>query len=398
MNLQAAVAAGHLDGAHTAAIYIDERVLHERFDALDAAFPGALHAMAVKALPLPWVLAEAVRRGFGLEAASAGELALAWDAGASADRVVFDSPANTIPELEDAISRGVRVNADTLGELDRIAALGPTGHIGLRINPVVSGARISTTFTGGATSKFGVRLDQSREAIVAAYRRFPWLDGMHVHIGSQGCPLELLVEGVGRVADLASELDVPVLDIGGGLPVAYRPEDRVPSFADYALALRQRVPDLADRQLITEFGRAVLAPTGWVASRVEYVRTGATSRTAVLHVGADLFVRTAYRPESWYHRVEVYGPDGIAKTGPVRPWSLAGPLCFSGDYVAVARKLPDIEPGDIVVIRDAGAYTLSMWSRYNSRPMPAIWREAPGGFELLRPRETTEQVVGFWHG
>ena len=142
-----------------------------------------------------------------------------------------------------------------------------------------------------------------------------------------------------------------------------------------------------------------MAPCGWVASRVEATRSGLTENTAVIHVGADLFLRTAYRPDEWYHAVRVHDATGAPKDGPIEPWSLAGPLCFAADYVAVGRALPPIEPGDLVVIEDAGAYTLSMWSKYNSRQAPAVYGyRADGDFEVLKPRETIEDVVRFWGG
>lgn len=401
--LRSALAAGVLGDDEPSAVLYDLDLLRMRLDEVAAAFPG-LPTFAVKAAPIARLLEHVLDAGFGLEVASEGEVALAAAVGAPPDRVVFDSPAKTRAEIADALGRGLRINANHLAELERIASLrdgaSRAPSIGLRVNPGVTGATIAATFTGGRGAKFGHPLDDEA-AIVAAFDRWPWLDGLHVHVGSQGVPLEVLVDGVARVVALADRLAArgrapAVLDIGGGLPARYRPDDRPPTFAAYAAALCAAAPSVlaGPWRVITEFGRAIAAPAGVVVSRVEYARDG----LAILHVGADLFVRTAYRPEQWHHEIAVFAADGTPKGGPAAPWTVAGPLCFSGDVLARDRSLPPIAEGDVVVVADAGAYTLSMWSRYNSRRAPAVWgyRGDPPRFELLKPREPLADVLRFW--
>jgi diaminopimelate decarboxylase len=404
-TLRRALSAGLLNDASPAALFYDLDAFRDRLGALSRAFPGALHALAVKACPLPGLLRPAIDLGFGLEVASEGELAMAQRLATPVDRVVFDSPAKTRREIEAALSAGHRLNINSLAELARVAEVmerpSPPrpASIGLRINPGIEGASIEATFTGGRGAKFGVALDEDRDAIAKAFATHPWLDGLHVHAGSQGVPLDMLVEAVGRVVELAGDLTargatIRVVDIGGGLPVRYRPSDRAADFAAYAAALEQRVPSLFSGpwRIVTEFGRAVFAPCGFAASRVEYAQRG----VAVIHLGADLFVRPAYRPVDWHHEIEVFDPTGQPKSGPESGWSIAGPLCFSGDFLARDRPLPPIAEGDIVAVRDAGAYTLSMWSKYNSRLSPAVHGFDQRGFELLKPRETVEELLRFW--
>lgn len=213
--------------------------------------------------------------------------------------------------------------------------------------------------------------------------------------------------GVGAVYDLALEIDreqgpgrVRRLDIGGGLPATYRENDSPPTPAAYAAALATRCPGIfsGDRELVTEFGRWLHAPAAVAISRVEYVKRQRGHRTAVLHLGADMFVRECYNPKSWSHRVAVLTADGLEKTGEKSAWHLAGPLCFSGDFPVWRVRLPDIDEGDLLVIRDVGAYTLSMWSRYNSRQMPRVLAVRDGRFSVLRERESPDDVVRFWRG
>ncbi|EKO37651.1 MAG: diaminopimelate decarboxylase [Solidesulfovibrio magneticus str. Maddingley MBC34] len=395
----------------TAVVLYDLDALEARVEALRGAFPAeTLHAFAVKACPLPPVLAMLAQLGLGAEAASLGEIHLALAAGFPSERIVFDSPAKTVEELRLALTLGLFINADNLDELARLDALGRyTGLVpraGLRVNPQAGTGRIKATSVAGRYSKFGVPLAQ-REAIVDAFGRYPWLSGLHVHIGSQGCSLELLVAGVGAVHDLAADLDarfgpgrVAVFDLGGGLPAAYRDADRPPSPQAYVDALRLRSPGLAgnQRRLVTEFGRMLAAPCAVAASRLEYVKRQPGHRTAVMHLGADMFVRECYNPRFWPHRTRLLRADGLEKTGKPVLHHLAGPLCFSGDFPVRRAMLPEASAGDIVVIEDVGAYTLSMWSRYNSRQMPRVLGLRQGRFSVLREREEPEDLVRFWLG
>jgi diaminopimelate decarboxylase len=260
--------------------------------------------------------------------------------------------------------------------------------------------------TGMRGSKFGVSLGEKRQAILEAFAGRPWLRALHVHTGSQGYSLDSLVEGIRRVMALGVEIrascgrPLAAIDIGGGMPVDYRSDAGWPRFGEYAAALRERVPELFEGEfkIVTEFGRSLHAKAGWTASRVEYTKQSGGRRIAVVHAGADLFLRTAYMPETWPLRITVYQPDGTPKEGATAPWDIAGPLCFSGDFIARDRELPAIEPGDLVVVHDTGAYTLTMWSRYNSRLAPAVWGHEgdPPRLGMLKPAETMEQLLGFW--
>lgn len=409
--VQKALALGFIREADSAVVLYDLDLLEHRLAAVRQAFPpGTLHAVAVKANPLPPVLSFLHGLGAGAEVASLPELRLALHAGLPAERIVFDSPAKTEAELRLALALGVYVNADNFDELYRLEALGAsmgvTPRAGLRVNPQVGPGRIKATSVAAPYSKFGVPLAKRRE-IMAAFARYPWLTGLHVHVGSQGCPLELLVAGVFAVYDLGLDIlrekgrgRVRIFDLGGGLPAAYRDGDAPPTPADYAAALMARCPGLFDGQfsLVTEFGRSLFAPCAVAASRVEYVKMQPGHKTAILHLGADMFVRECYNPKSWSHRVALLDAHGREKTGRTGTWHLAGPLCFSGDFPVWRAALPQVEAGDWVVIEDVGAYTLSMWSRYNSRQMPRVlgWRE--GALTVLREREEPEDVVRFWLG
>ena len=383
--------------------------MRSRLDAFQEAFPAARHTLAIKANPLIEVLKVAVHRDFGLEAASIEELALAVAAGCTPDRIVFDSPAKTVEEIDHALCLGVCVNVDNFVELGRVETalnqLTPRAPIGIRINPEVGAGTISQTSVAGVGSKFGVSISQERDAIIDAYRRNAWLTAIHTHVGSQGCVLDLLVEAVSEVEQLRQEIQsvtgraVSVFNIGGGLPVAYLESDRPPTPQQYAERLRENTPSLfgADVTLVSEFGRSIQANCGIAFSRVETVRTvGKGHSLAVIHLGADFLLRPVYRADDWKHEFLCLDKHGAALSGNVQPTTLAGPLCFAGDVLGRGLPLPRLKEGDWIAIRDTGAYTLSMWSRHCNRAIPAVLGYDESGVSLLRRAETADDIVKHW--
>jgi diaminopimelate decarboxylase len=408
--LAAAIAGGFVGHDTTSVIVHDLARMRERIAMLHSAFPsGALHALAIKANPLVEVLRESVQAGMGLEAASIEEIHLAFAAGCPAELIVFDSPAKTHAEIRQALDLGVLLNANSLEELERIdAALQTrrsTSRVGLRVNPELGSGTIAHTSVAHQASKFGVSMTKMREPIFESFARWPWLRGLHVHVGSQGCPLEMLVGAVDQVNQLRKELEartgraLDFVDIGGGLPAVYRSAQTATTPQVYAEQLRDVAGDLMDgtTNLVTEFGRAIQAGCGLTFSRVEYVRR--EPAMAIIHVGADHLMRPVYAAADWQHEYFVISAQGKPKQSASRPWTIAGPLCFSGDVIGRDVEMPDVEPGDWIVIRDTGAYTLSMWSRHCSRSIPAVLgydgaHQRP--MRLLRQAESPSSVTRFW--
>ncbi|GAA4988938.1 diaminopimelate decarboxylase [Kitasatospora paranensis] len=415
--LRAAVRARLLDPEDALlAAFVDLDAVAANVAALHRAFPDGvdvLHTFAAKANCLVPVLERLRGHGMGCEVASPGELAQALAAGFAPDRIVLDSPAKTRRELRHALDLGVAVNADNLQELSRIDALlddrGSRSRIGVRLNPQVGSGSIGATSTATATSKFGIPLADpgNAELLLRAYRDRPWLTWVHVHVGSQGCTLDLMAEGVARAVAFAEQVDsaagrrqVVGIDIGGGLPVDFTGDTADPGFDAYVDRLRARAPVLFDGgyRVITEFGRALLAKSGFTAAFVEYTKTSGGRRIAVTHAGAQVAARTVFMPDAWPLRISAHGPTGAAKEGEPTVQDVAGPCCFSGDLVARARPLPLLEPGDIVALLDTGAYYATTPFGYNSLPEPAVHGVTVGAdgtvrFEVLRPAQTVEDLL-----
>ncbi|KAG5191634.1 Diaminopimelate decarboxylase [Tribonema minus] len=339
---------------------IDAAVLDAQIASLKAAFPDNwLHAYAIKANPLKGVLARVRAAGLGAECASREELLHARRCG----------------------------------------------------------------FPARALVKFGEALEPARiDDLVGLYRRHAWLTCVHCHVGSQGCSTAMLVTGVRAAVDFARRVNaavarrqVVVIDIGGGLCTNYRSNEPAMagmSFADYAASLRATVPELftGEFEVITEFGRSIVAKAGVTLSCVAGLKSCGGVPTAVLHTGANQFVRQAYRPAEWFQRLSVFGRDGAVRrciaARPMVPHNVAGPLCFSGDLLARALPLPQVAAGDIICIHDTGAYCTSMYSMYNSRtPLPVylVARSAPPQpgarsdycFTPIKV-QSTAQTLAFW--
>ncbi|OSX70072.1 hypothetical protein BU14_0930s0004 [Porphyra umbilicalis] len=435
--LGAAIDAGEVGDDPPVALFFDLTAFRRNCEKLRAAFPpSTLHAFAVKANPVVAVVKAAAEAGMGAEVASIGEAHVALAAGVPPARVVYDSPAKTDAHIKWVLSRGIHVNVDNVEELHRLAAVrsslltageavdataeqraeaaaaaGTT--VGLRVNPQLGTASIAATFTASATSKFGEPLRERRAAIVAAVIAHPFVRCLHVHVGSQGVALDVLVSGAEAVVELAAVINkesghtqVDTLDIGGGMSVDYDGDNPAggPTFEAYVTALRSRVPSVFDYRLVTEFGRALAAAAGWVAARVEAVKEAGGRKIIICHAGADLFMRAAYAPDKWHHWVETqetsngFEADDAAAAGLVAT-DVGGPLCFSGDIIARDRLLPPASRGDWVVVREAGAYTMSAYCRHTSQLVPAVWgyeEETPTKLKLLKKRETPEDVVAFW--
>ncbi|GAA1513062.1 diaminopimelate decarboxylase [Brevibacterium permense] len=395
------------------------------FDRLTSAFASdreVLHAVACKAVPLPSLLRRFAEAGAGCEVASPGELELALSAGFAPDRIVFDSPAKTWAELCRAVDLGVSINVDNFDELSRLDtilaernstdATAASAKIGIRINPQSGTGAIGALSTATETSKFGIGLADpgAREALIEAYLARPWLSQIHVHSGSQGISLDKAAVGIRAAVDLAEEINsrastrrITRIDIGGGLSVNFDGEDINPTFADYRSVLEEEVAGLFEFDIVTEFGRALLAKAGTILTRVEYAKTTGGRRIVMTQAGVQVATRTAYAPNDWPLRILPFTPDGNPKTAEeadteIVPTDVAGPACFSGDLLARDRMLPRLDAGDLVAVPETGAYYFSNPFSYNLLPRVPIfgYRTAPDGgieFSLIRRGQAIAEIL-----
>lgn len=407
------IAADRVFPDRTHAFVVCSSELRRVVAALHASFPQKegltiTHAFAAKANPLFGVLKVVCDAGMGCETASLGELTMALKV-FPPEKIIFDSPCKTREELVVALTLPCFVNLDNFDELDRVAAIiagMPQGTlkatVGLRINPQLGYGSNATLSTGTKTSKFGIGLDDCRAKIVTTFKAHAFLSMLHVHTGSQGIGLRMMVDGVKSIVHLAEEIgpQVKVVDIGGGLPVNFASDEYTPSMQTYVQQLQEGIPTLFSGKfhIITEFGRSVVAKAGALVSRVEYAKENGGRRIIQQHIGADLAVRTAWAPKDWPLRVDIFDQAGNLKTEDLGESDVAGPCCFGGDLICSAQSLPRaVALEDFVVVKDVGGYYHSSFSYYNLRQPPAcfLFDAEADALTMINRGRTVEETVEF---
>jgi diaminopimelate decarboxylase len=381
-------------------VYIySARAIREAYRAIDAAFfayPHTIH-YALKANSTLAVVQLLRSLGSKVDANSGGEIQVARRAGYAPGDIVFTGVGKTRDELRDAVADGVgAINAESAGELDRIAelgvALGHEARVALRVNPDIDAGSHPNISTGLRVNKFGVPLQDVR-AIYRERRATPGLRfvGVHVHIGSQITTVDPLRRAARTLATLALELRddgiaLEHLDVGGGLGIAYD-DDAIVGPTDYAQTV---IPELqrCGVPVVLEPGRAVVGHAGALIARiVDTKRHPGGRQFAVLDAGMGELMRPALYGA--YHRIAPVRP----RAGDETPWDVVGPICESSDVFAVSRPLPPLEVDDLVAILDAGAYGSVMASNYNRHLLPPEVLVDAGQWSIIRRRQTLDDVL-----
>jgi len=374
--------------------------LRERYQAIDRAFDGYPHAVhyALKANSTLAVARLLRELGSSVDANSVWEIEVARRAGFEPSQIVFTGVGKTPHELESAVGLGVKaINVESAGELARLEAigsrLGRPVRVAIRVNPDIDAKSHPHISTGLKINKFGVPLDDAR-SLLATLQTRPFLKmvAIHVHVGSQVTSLDPLRRTAALAAAVSQELlqqNVPLeyVDVGGGLGVSYD-GGAVPSVADYVKALVDAVRPTS-LPIVVEPGRAIAAPAGALVARVIDVKP----RTADSHfIIIDAGMTELMRPALYgaFHRIE---PVSAPASGD-HHYEIVGPVCESSDVVGRDRMLPLLKEGDLVAIRDAGAYGAAMASNYNRRPMPAEVLVDAGTWRVIRRRQTIDDQLG----
>jgi diaminopimelate decarboxylase len=370
----------------TPAFVVDEQGLRETAREYLRAFTTR-HArthvhFASKALPCAPVTRILADEGLGCDVASAGELAIALAAGFDPADVLLHGNAKSDEDIAAALDAGVGlIVIDGPDDVERLARLASSPQrVLVRINPSVPGQTHAAMDTGSPESKFGVALDDA-PALLERIATAPWLElrGLHVHIGSQLLDLD----GFGRAAEAIAALGrFPVYDLGGGLGIAYRPQDRAPSVEDYAeatVAALTRHLD-ADAELIVEPGRSVVGRSVVTLYSVVTVKRG--QRT---HVAVDGGMGDNLEPMLYGQR---FAPAILDRERPMETCELVGRHCESGDILGSGVPLATPAVGDRLVIPVTGAYCYSLQNNYNGacRPPVIVCRDGEARVAVRRER------------
>lgn len=395
------VAAERLVQEHGTPLYVYSRAaILGRYRHFQAAFAALdpLIAYSVKANGNLSLLRMLAAEGAGADIVSGGELFRARLAGIPAERIVFSGVGKTVTELAAALEQGIRCfNVESEGELralsDLALAMNMVAPVALRVNPdIESPTPHHYTRTGHAATKFGIPYEQA----LALYEKAARLGGIRIvgvdaHIGSQILEVEPYQRAVARLLELIAELRAAGihpehLDLGGGFGIAYGDEEG-PDAREFATALEPALRDSGLR-IVFEPGRFIIGPAGVLLTRVLYIKVMSGKTFVITDAGMNDLLRPSHY--SSYHPVI---PVAQVPGRREQVVDVVGPICESGDFLALDRPLARPEPGELLAIGAVGAYGFSMASTYNARPRPAEVLVEGDSFRLIRRRERLEDLV-----
>lgn len=405
-------------GAGTPVYVYSQGYMEHRYRTLEAALAprGADICYAVKANSNLSVLRCFVELGAGFDIVSGGELQRVVSAGGDPAAVIFSGVGKREDEIDLALKLGIRCfNVESAAELRRLAQRarlhGRRAPVSLRVNPDVDARTHPYISTGLKTSKFGIPIGQAR----ALYRQACLDEALHVvgidcHIGSQISTPEPLLEAVDNLLNLVDDLardgiELEHIDVGGGLGVSYRhapagttaagtsdadPDDAEFDITAYGQALNRKLEGRSER-LVLEPGRYLVANAGLLLTRVEYLKPAAAAGEASFAV-VDAAMNDLIRPALYQAWHEVVPVNAAAADVTPRRWSVVGPVCESGDFLAHDRELA-LAGDDLLALCSAGAYGFVQSSNYNSRGRPAEVMVQGNRWHIIRRRETIRDLL-----
>ncbi|HXY40694.1 MAG TPA: diaminopimelate decarboxylase [Vicinamibacteria bacterium] len=380
-------------------LYVYSRAaIVEAVSAYRQAFAAVTHRLcyAVKANGNGAILRLLASQGTGADIVSGGELLAALRAGFPPERIVFAGVGKSDAEIALGLEHGIgEINAESEDEIRRIATIaaasGRLARVSLRVNPDIDARTHPYISTGLREAKFGVDIALAR-SILRRARELPGIEigGLQCHIGSQITDLAPLAAAARALAGVSRELldegfPLRSIDIGGGLGVSYD-GGGAPDPSGLARAVVPAVEHLP-LTLVLEPGRSLVAHAGVLLTRVLYVKDGVARRFVVVDAGMNDLLRPALYDA--YHRVEP-----VVERGRRRELvDVVGPVCETSDFLARRRELERVEPGELLAVREAGAYGFAMASNYNMRPRAAEVMVEDGRVRLVRRRETFFDLV-----
>ena len=392
---------GDIAASHGSPLYVYSgdgiRDDYRRFAAAVAPVDGSVH-FALKANSALGVIGLLARHGAGADIVSGGEMARALAAGIPAEKIVFSGVGKSAEEIGAALDAGIgQINAESPQEVEAIsqiaAARGVQAPVALRVNVDVAPKTHAKISTGQRSTKFGVSTSQNEAADL--YRKMaadPHIRpaGLAVHIGSQILELDPFERAYSALLSFGTALrdeglEVPVLDLGGGMGVDY--QDGTPTdFTAYGELVSRLFAD-SGFQLGFEPGRSIVANNGVLLTRVIYVKDGDNKRFAIVDAAMnDLLRPTLYEA---HHDIRPVGPEGAIEG----PADIVGPVCETGDYLGLDRMMPSLAAGDCLAVMSAGAYGAVMASSYNTRPPAGEVMVLDGEVHILRRRRDVAELL-----
>ena len=379
----------------TATLERHYRVFVEAFADVDALICYAMKANSNQA-----VIATLARLGAGADVVSGGELLRARSAGIPPKKIMFSGVGKTVRELAQAVDEGVLcVNVESEAELELLAAIaaakGRSIDISIRVNPDIDPKTHAKIATGKAENKFGIPISRARDVYARATKlKGVRIAGVDMHIGSQIVELDPFGDAFALLADFVRALRadghaIGHIDLGGGLGIPYREDNDPPPDPDaYAKIVKDATRGLGCK-LIFEPGRLIVGNAGILLTRVLYVKHGEAKTFVIVDAGMNDLIRpTLY---------DAHHDIGSVREGAVgAPRIIAdvvGPVCESGDFLALDRSLPAPQPGELLAVMTAGAYGAVQAGTYNTRALVPEVLVRASEWALVRPRVTVEELI-----
>ena len=362
---------------------------------------NALISYAMKANSNQAVLTTLAELGAGMDVVSEGELRRARAAGVPGERIIFSGVGKTLAEMNLALDENIFCfNVESEPELEALSraasARGAVAPIAIRVNPDVDARTHAKIATGKSENKFGVPISRARD-VYAYARTLPGLSvhGVDMHIGSQITDLQPFDDAFALLAEFVRALradghSINHVDLGGGLGIAYRNDNNPPPPPEaYAKVVEKRTAALGC-QVILEPGRAIVGNAGALVASVIYLKKGDDKRFVIVDAAMNDLVRpTLY--DAHHEILPVKEPEPGAY--PMRS-DVVGPVCESGDYLALDRDLAELAAGDLVAVMSAGAYGAVQAGTYNTRLLVPEVMVKGAEYAVVRPRRTYEELIG----
>ena len=379
-------------------VYVySEAAMHRQVHLFGDAFQKVPHLLcyAVKANSNLSVIRRLVEWGAGFEIVSGGELFRVLRAGGSGKTVVFDGPGKTVEEIRYALEADILFfNVESAAEADLIVKTardtGKRARVSLRTNPDVDPKTHPYISTGMKEHKFGIGLEEAHELYLKLRER-PEIElvGVTCHIGSQITQLEPYRDAIESLRAFVTTLrhegiSLRYLDFGGGLGIAYNGEEP-PSASHYAELVIGATKDLG-LTLVLEPGRIIVGNAGTLVTRVTFIKDQGAKRFIIVDAGMNDLMRPALYGS--HHQVW-----SVSQTSSTQIADIVGPICESSDFIARNRELPAFQPGDLAAVMSTGAYGFSLSSNYNSRPRVPEVLVSGSKYEVIRRRETYEDLI-----
>jgi len=360
----------------------------------------ALVCYAVKANSNQAVIRTFAQLGAGADVVSAGELKRARAAGVPAKKIMFSGIGKTAQELALAIDEDILcVNVESEPELDLLAEIaaskGRRMDISVRVNPDIDAKTHAKIATGKSENKFGIPISRARDVYAhAAKLKGVRVHGVDMHIGSQITDLTPFANAFALLSDFVRQLradghEIEHVDLGGGLGIPYRDAEKAPPLpAEYADIVKRATRDLGCR-LIFEPGRLLVGNAGILVTRVLYMKHGEAKHFVIV----DAAMNDLVRPTLYEAHHEIWPVSEAAKSRDVLRADVVGPVCETGDYLALNRDLPEPGAGDLLAVMSAGAYGAVQAGTYNTRPLVPEVLVKGDKWSVIRPRLEVDALI-----